>query len=79
MNNDMNVTTFVNYYRILTFSLCSLFVSDQNATIQDDTIGLFSPAVRDMKIKNLKAYPFTVLKIHNFLNFNGFKILQYIW
>ncbi|XP_072024881.1 LOW QUALITY PROTEIN: serine/threonine-protein kinase Nek11-like [Amphiura filiformis] len=29
--------------------------TDQNATIQDDTIGLFSPAVRDLKIKNLRA------------------------
>lgn len=47
--------------------------SDQNATIQDDTIGLFSPAVRDMKIKNLKAEcekklgPAAFKKAHQFL------------
>ncbi|XP_071959604.1 serine/threonine-protein kinase Nek11-like [Antedon mediterranea] len=28
-------------------------VQDNNATVTDDTIGVFSPAVRDMKIKNL--------------------------
>ncbi|XP_071490539.1 uncharacterized protein [Diadema antillarum] len=29
--------------------------TDQNATITDDTIGAFSPAVRDKKIQNLRA------------------------
>lgn len=29
--------------------------SDQNATITDDTVGFFSPAVRDKKIQNLRA------------------------